>query len=121
MAAIILAAIFLYNIMKKDTTLPFYIGIDLGAGQGTKIGIFIDTDKIAAETVFNVSEYGASFSSFCNSLTVFINKFIRENSFDVKKLLAIGIDKAGILKKDGAFQLANNLPFLNNKNLKKSI
>lgn len=97
-----------------------YLGIDIGAGIGAKIGLFHQVHEIAAETLLYKEDFGPSFESFTQSLFTTVDTFLKEQGLRVEDLAGIGIACAGILASDGSFLLVQNLPHLTGRNLKKA-
>jgi len=99
----------------KDT----YIALDIGAGRGTKIGLFDLEREIITEELMPLHKYADSFEEFAANIVEKINQ-ITENG---KKYhcLAIGISAAGILQRDGSFQLFQNCPQYNGHNIRKAM
>ncbi len=100
---------------------PAYISIDLGAGQGTKIAIFIGIHDQIVESLLPVELYGPDFNSYCVSLKKHIDKLLLSNGYSIGKINSIGIATAGILTKDGTFRLIANIPAFKNHNLKNAL
>ncbi len=99
----------------------YYLSIDLGAGQGTKIAIFKGIDHQISESLVPVSDYGDNFNSYVISLEKYISTLLKESSLNIRDITSAGIATAGILKSDGSFHLINNMPSFNNYNLKTAI
>jgi len=95
-----------------------YLGIDIGAGIGAKIGLFHRVHEIDAETLLYKEDFGPSFESFTDSLFSTVDTFLKEQGLTSKDLNGIGIACAGILASDGSFLLVQNLPHLTGRNLK---
>jgi len=96
-----------------------YVALDIGAGRGTKIGLF-DTDKIQIdESLLPLQKYDKKFEIFAANIVEKIDELTGNNKNF--KILSIGISAAGILKRDGAFQLFQNCPYYNGHNIKKAL
>ncbi|MCK5152980.1 MAG: ROK family protein [Spirochaetales bacterium] len=99
----------------------YYLALDLGTGLGTKIALFQGTQLQIAEKTLKVESYGNNFNSYTEILEKTINSFLKACDVSPKKIEAAGIASAGILKKDGSFQLIQNFPSFNGYNLKTTI
>ena len=99
----------------------YYLALDLGIGLGTKIAIFKGTQLLLAEDILKVDSYGNNFQTYVEALEEKIYFFLKNNNILQKDILAAGIASAGILKKDGSFQLIQNFPSFNGHNLKNII
>ena len=96
-----------------------YVALDIGAGRGTKIGLFtLDKEQIS-ETLMPLQKYEKEFENFKNNIIENIEE-ATENGKKYK-ILSIGISAAGILNRDGSFQLFQNCPQYNGHNIKKSL
>ncbi len=100
---------------------PYYLSVDLGAGQGTKLAIFQGIHTLVKETILHIDTYGPDFDSYCRALEKKIISLLKELDMPVKTIKSIGIASAGILKNDGTFQLIANIASFNNHNLKKAL
>ncbi|MDA3811538.1 MAG: ROK family protein [Spirochaetaceae bacterium] len=96
-----------------------YIALDIGAGRGTKIGLFNQNKELLNETLLPLNKYDKEFINFCTNLIEKIDEIT--NLGKNIKILAIGISAAGILKRDGSFQLFQNCPQYNGYNLKTTL
>lgn len=97
----------------------YYLGIDIGTGQGAKMALFASPHKPVAETMLHRNEYGSDFRSFSDALIVKTEAFLNANEASEADIKAIGIACAGILRESGEFQLVVNQPFFNGHNLKQ--
>ena len=97
---------------------PPYLGIDIGVGQGAKIGLFAENLSLVEETMLHRDLYGATFGSFAEALIEHLEKFFAKLSLRIDGIRSIGIACAGILRSDGAFQLVTNHPHFNGHNLR---
>ncbi len=105
----------------------YYLAVDLGAGEGTKIGFFvpshgdssnlISTPRMLRETALATRDYGPDFSSYLDNLEQAIRAAM-DIDLPAENLRGIGIATAGILRSDGSFQLIQNLKHFNNCNLR---
>ncbi len=100
----------------------YYIAIDIGAGLGAKIGLFQETDIILSETLLHSTEYGDSAESLAAALAERIESvLLKPKSLYLSDIRAIGISSPGLFRSDGTYLLANNLKYLNNRNLKQML
>lgn len=99
----------------------FYVAIDIGAGNGTKIAICRDVHSVFSQAELHLDKYGTTFEEFVTALTGRIETFLDQSGLGRRDIRALGISTAGILKSDGSFQLAQNLPRFNGRNLKQSL
>lgn len=97
---------------------PLYLALDLGAGQGTKVGLFRGTKELQAETVFPIESYGPDFASYSEGLLGWILRLLEDHGLSATDIQATGIATAGILTDEGAFQLIHNLDHFNGHNLR---
>ena len=97
---------------------PRYLGIDIGVGQGAKIGLFSETLTLVEETLLHRDSYGPTFETFADALIEHIEKFLKKLSIRLDTIWSIGIACAGILRSDGEFQLVTNHPHFNGYNLR---
>ena len=95
-----------------------YLGIDIGIGQGAKIGLFADGQTLVDESLVAVDEYGATFERFALAIETAIDRLLAENELSIQAIRSIGVACAGILRSDGTFQLVVNYKHLNGHNLK---
>lgn len=104
---------------KKDL---YFVAIDVGAGQGTRIALFQNnSENKIAETQVKLIDYGDTYQSFLSILTETVAKFLRQNGIPEHQLTAIGIATPGILRSDGGFQMVHNLPHFIDHNLRKDL
>jgi hypothetical protein len=99
----------------------YFLAMDIGTGLGTKIAIFKGTKLQIAEDILTVDSYGDNFSSYVEKLHKKLLSFLNFNNISFKNIKAAGIASAGILRKDGAFQLIQNFPVFNGYNLKTTM
>ena len=95
-----------------------YLGIDIGVGQGAKIGLFSESLALVEETLLHRDFYGATFDTFADALIEHLDTFLQNNSLRADEIRSIGIACAGILRSDGGFQLVTNHPHFNGHNLR---
>ncbi len=79
----------------------FFVAIDIGAGSGTKLGLFDPNLQLVNFEHYVIDQETTTYALFCIQLRH-----------------AIGIAGAGLLRSDGKIILANNFVFLNNNNLR---
>ena len=96
-----------------------YVSIDLGAGEGAKIGLFSLETQLIAQTLLPLAEYGNTGPSLADNLTRKIEEFLDMNKLSLKSTLAVGVASPGLFRSDDTYLLAANLPFLNGQNLRK--
>jgi glucokinase len=104
--------------MKHDV---LYTAVDLGAGQGAKIGIFKDSDTQLAETILPCDQYGKTCDDLANGILQKVNEELDKIKQDFSSIRSFGIASAGILKSDGTFHLTQNLIHLVGSNLPKTL
>ena len=95
----------------------YFTALDIGAGQGAKIGFFTPEGELASETLMGIEEYRLDFDDFASVLA----GRIRESLPPHGKMLSLGIASAGILNSDGGFQLFANCARYNGFNLRKAM
>lgn len=98
-----------------------FLGIDIGIGQGAKLGLFQDIHVVEREYLLPSNEYGESFDEFVLALENAVNHLLAEVELSPANLKSIGIACAGILRSDGSFHLVNNYKHLNGHNLKTAL
>ncbi|MCX7044936.1 MAG: ROK family protein [Candidatus Sumerlaeota bacterium] len=97
----------------------FLIAIDLGAGEGAKIGLFAQSDQLLRETLLPVSQYGDNAETLADALIKTLSPFLHAQGVGMKNIRSIGLASPGLFRSDGTYLLAANLPFLNGMNLKR--
>lgn len=102
-------------------THALYLAIDLGAGQGTRLGLFNGQFSELAVLVLPLAEYGTSYQAYLENMLGKIDELFTLNHVDRKSLAGCGIASAGIQDHDGTFLLAANLPMLKGKNLRADL
>lgn len=96
-----------------------YIGLDIGTGRGTKIGIFNREGNQIFEDLMPLQKYSDDFSEFASNIVKKIDHITKmEKNYNI---LSIGISAAGILRRDGSFQLFQNCPQYNGHNIRKTL
>lgn len=96
----------------------YWAAIDLGAGQGAKIGLFSGLHTPPFESFLPADRYGLSANALADALADALDQLREENKLDKKAVRAVGIATPGLLRSDGSYLLAANLPYLNGFNLK---
>lgn len=96
-----------------------YIALDIGAGRGTKIGIFSRDKEQIGESLLPLNKYDKNFENFSGNIIDKINE-TTGNGKDYN-ILSIGISAAGILNRDGSFQLFQNCPQYNGHNIRQTL
>lgn len=96
-----------------------YLALDIGAGRGTKIGLFDREHEQIAEELMPLHKYESKFEDFIANILDKIDSISEGGK--KHKILSIGISAAGILKRDGSFQLFQNCPRYNGHNVKKDL
>lgn len=86
------------------------LGIDIGSGHGTKIGVYDRAGELLAEGFFSAREYTANKDIFCDRLTKAMEKTLRKASG--AEAIGLGIACPGLFSRDGTCMFASNLPFL---------
>jgi len=94
-----------------------YVGIDIGAGAGAKLGLFDEAHVSLGEDLLATKDYGDCADSLADALEGKIKVFLKAKGFDISAVRSCGIATPGLLRSDGAYLLAQNLPYLNGKNL----
>jgi len=96
-----------------------YVAIDIGAGLGAKIGLFADPHHMLVEGLLLATDFGGSIDKMAQALADYIAGLQKKCGRSMKDARAIGIASPGLFRSDGTYQLAANLPFLNNQNLRQ--
>ncbi|MBN2626090.1 MAG: ROK family protein [Spirochaetales bacterium] len=96
-----------------------YAAFDIGAGRGTKIGLFLEDLTVLSETLLPLTLYGELFEEFAQALLRELEKSLKAQGLLPADVLSVGISTAGILDRDGSFLLFINQPLFNGSNLKK--
>ena len=99
--------------------MAYFVAIDIGAGQSTKVAICSTPHEIILEGELPVVRYGRSWEAYCVGLSTRIDELVRQAGLTRAGLLAIGVATAGILASDGSFLLVQNIPVLSGRNLKE--
>jgi hypothetical protein len=96
----------------------YLVSIDLGAGEGAKIGLFSPNEELLDQTLLPLNKYGESAEELADALALKVDGFVAGHGASMKDVRAIGMASAGLFRSDGSYLLVANVPFLNNKNLK---
>jgi len=99
----------------------YYIGIDMGAGSGAKIGLFSSIDTQNDETFLPAKEYSDSPEKLKDAITAKIVSLMQNNQLSIKNIRSIGLASPGIFKTDGTWLLPSNLVFLKGYNLRLAL
>jgi len=96
----------------------YYVGIDIGAGLGAKIGLADDRGRMLGETLLPAKDYGDSAETLADALATRIEDFLRSHKLALGDLRSCGIATPGLLRSDGTYLHAQNLTYLNGRNLR---
>lgn len=96
-----------------------FIALDIGAGRGTKIGIFNTEREQISEELMPLHKYSDKFEDFAANILEKIDSLTEKGK--KYNVLAVGISAAGILQRDGSFQLFQNCPQYNGHNIKNAL
>jgi hypothetical protein len=99
----------------------FCIAIDIGAGRGAKVGLFVEPQNQLDGELFRREELGGDFEQFVTRLVRMLDQLARKNDLRLRDARAIGIASPGLFRSDGSYLLAANLPFLTGRNLKERL
>jgi len=94
-----------------------YVGVDLGAGSGAKIGLFDERCGLLDQTELPTSHYGASAETLADALAACIGQFLQSKGGRSDAIRSVGIASPGLFRSDGSYSIAANLTFLNGQNL----
>lgn len=97
---------------------PLYVAIDIGAGQGAKIGLFSSPLSQFGEGMLPREEFADDFDTLVAGLLTTIRQMVRQVGRRLNEVDAIGIASPGLFRSDGTYLLAANLSFLNGRNLR---
>ena len=98
-----------------------YIALDIGAGQGVKMGLFSNPHSQIDDAMLGCDEYDKNYDAFVGSLLTRLEQLLKKNGRRLDEALAIGIASPGLFRSDGSYLLAANLRFLCEQNLKNRI
>jgi hypothetical protein len=97
------------------------IAIDIGAGLGAKIGLFVDPDRQIGGELLRRDEFGDDFEQFVGNLLTRMDKLLGDHGRRIGETRAIGIASPGLFRSDGSYRLAANVPLLTGHNLMQRI
>lgn len=98
--------------------MQYYIAIDIGAGQSTKIALCAAPLEVVAEDELPIRDYGETFEHYVQALAGLIERLVARSGQSLDGLIAVGVATAGILSSDGGFLLIANVPVLQGRNIK---
>ena len=90
----------------------YLVSIDLGAGEGAKIGLFSLSEELLDQTLLPLNQYGESAEALADALAAKVEGFIAGHGASMKNVRSIGIASAGLFRSDGSYLLVANVPFL---------
>ncbi len=93
------------------------IALDIGAGQGVKMGLFCGPHNQIAGGVFPRSQFGDDYEHFVQHLLAAVHQLLAENALAMSQVQGIGVATPGLLCSDGSYRLAVNLTYLDDHNL----
>ncbi|MCH5377624.1 MAG: ROK family protein [Planctomycetes bacterium] len=99
----------------------YLIAIDVGAGFGVKIGIFIDSFTQIGAGLLRSDLFDNDYQLFLSHLLGALEELLRENGARITDARAIGIASPGLFRSDGTYLLPANLSFLTGHNLKRDL
>jgi hypothetical protein len=103
-------------------TKSLYVGIDIGAGLGVKVGLFTDPFSQIGFELLRRDRSDESYPRFVSGLLATIaDGYARDCGKCMKDLRAIGISSPGLFNSDGSYLLPANLAYLTGHNLKKDL
>lgn len=85
------------------------LAVDIGAGEGAKLGLFRTLEAPFTEGLLPKERYGDTFGAFVEALTSRIDALLESSGVERRAVEACGIACPGILRSDGTFQLVQNL------------
>lgn len=94
-----------------------FIAVDIGAGQGVKTGLFVDSHRQIAGGLLTCDQFEDDFDDFVEQLLKSLHGLLSENGLRMEHARALGIASPGLFCADGSYRLAANLPFLDGHNL----
>jgi hypothetical protein len=97
----------------------FLAGIDIGAGGGTKVGLFDHRRRCRGVSLLPVGRYGAAADAFGDAVASTVLGLLRERRLDPSALVAAGAACPGIFARDGRLRVVANLRFLEGVSLKE--
>lgn len=97
------------------------LAIDIGAGQGTRVGLFNTHYEELDQEVLTLDSYGPDYPAYLAHLRDTIGILLERHPDSRASLAGAGIASAGIMNHDGSFKLAANLPLLIGRNLRADL
>ena len=98
-----------------------YVGIDLGAGSGAKMGLFESPDRQTAKILLPRDRYGSSCESLSEAMSECVVRLLEKQDKNLKDVKAVGLSTPGLLASDRSYVLAVNLGYLNGRNLPEAL
>jgi hypothetical protein len=98
-----------------------FLAIDIGAGQGSRFGLFDPQFREIVSDTLPLEAYGTDYPSFLTSLQARIGMLLDREPRTRQGLRGIGIASAGIMGHDGSFLLTANLPQFIGQNLRRDL
>lgn len=96
----------------------FLIGIDIGAGGGTKVGLFDHRLRPRGVALLPVNRYGRTADAFGDAVAATVRRLLKGEGLASSALRAAGVACPGVFERDGTLQVVANLPFLEGVSLK---
>jgi hypothetical protein len=103
--------------MTRDVPSDLYGAIDVGAGSGSKIGVFGEDGRSFAEALLPIGSYGCTAEGFADGLAGTLVGLLEEKGLSREALRAIGVACPGLFEADGTTIAVANVPFLKGSNL----
>jgi len=97
----------------------YLVSVDLGAGQGAKIGLFTSPDRLLRENLLPTKRYGNTAEQLADGLVEHIAFLCASQGATMKDVRGIGVASPGLFRSDGSYLLIANIPFLNGRNLRQ--
>ncbi|MFO7871520.1 MAG: hypothetical protein R6V03_08830 [Kiritimatiellia bacterium] len=96
---------------------PYFIGVDVGAGSGARIGVFDAGLDCKGKTVVPLDMYGTGPEDFVAALAGGAGKLVRDVGIGERDVAAAGLACPGLVDAGGVLREAANLPRLCGANL----
>ena len=96
---------------------PVYGAIDVGAGSGSKIGVFDGEQNTLGEALLPLGEYGGAPESLADGLAGTLTGLLRAANVARDRLRTVGVSCPGLFRSDGSAIVVANVPFLREANL----
>jgi len=96
----------------------YVAGIDVGAGSGTRIGLFDGEQRLRGQVVLSTAQYGSTAAHFVEGLATALRALLCREGIAAEELGAVGVACPGFLRSDGTLLGVTNLPFLIETDLK---